>query len=57
MEEYAKKWERQHTGYVSTVNEYSFEFVETAYNGKLQKFIEVKKYTVMKSYFVKLGGK
>lgn len=57
MEEYAKKWEKQHTGYISTVNEYSFEFVETSYNGKLQKFIEVKKYTVMKSYFVKLGGK
>ena len=57
MKEYAKKWEKQHTGHVSNVNEYSFEFVETAYNGKLQKFIEVRKYTVMKSYFVKLGGK
>ena len=57
MKEYAKKWERQHTGHVSTVNEYSFEFVETAYNGKLQKFIEVRKYIIMKSYFIKLGGK
>ena len=57
MEEYAKKWERQHTGYVSTINEYSFEFVETDYNGKLQKVIEVRIYIVIKSYFVKLGGK
>ena len=51
MEERAREWDRKHTGHVTAVTDYSFEYVETEFDKKEQSFKEKKKYTVMKSYF------
>ena len=47
----AAKWERSHTGHVTNITSYSFDFVEVEWDGKEQTFKEKKKYSVMKSYF------
>ena len=51
MEERAREWDRKHTGHVTAVTDYSFEYVETEFDKKEQSFKEKKKYTVMKCYF------
>ena len=47
----AAKWERSHTGHVTNITSYSFDFVEVEWDGEEQTFKEKKKYSVMKSYF------
>lgn len=49
MEELARKYARNHAGYVTKITSYSFEF-ETVPN----KDGKVEKYVVMLSYFFKL---
>ena len=51
MEERAREWDRKHTGHVTAVTDYSFEYVETEFDKTEQSFKEKKKYTVTKSYF------
>ena len=40
----AAKWERSHTGHVTNITSYSFDFVEVEWDGKEQTFKEKKKY-------------
>ena len=48
----AAKWERSHTGHVTNVTSYSFDFVEVEWDGKEQTCEGKRKCAVMKSYCV-----